>query len=341
MGDITRTLRFGDFTLDLANRQLWRAGEKVELGSRYFDALVLLAAHPHALISKYRFMEEVWRGIPVTDEALTQCIRTLRRALDDDASNPRFIETVPKHGYRFLPNVEAGGIPMQSLGEPDSPAARLAGATTLGALGAGVLGGAFYGIFGTTGSAAGIATIILLSAVLALLGGGGIGVGMAIAALWRGEKDWSVVVGGAAGGVVVGALGSAMAAHGMQSLTGVLPGRVTGIFEGLALGVAASASLVCVKRMDLSPVTAIGLAASIGALMTGLTALAGGSFLGATLAVLDAHFPASQLEMAGVGAMLEEPDFAMKSRVGTAICEGAMFAAAIVFANLRWRARQM
>ena len=47
-------------------------------------------------------MGEVWRGIPVTDEALTQCIRTLRKQLGDDAARPRFIETVPKNGYRFV-----------------------------------------------------------------------------------------------------------------------------------------------------------------------------------------------------------------------------------------------
>src|SRR6185503_19790630 len=57
-------------------------------------------------ISKDRFLDEVWRGVPVTDEALTQCIKTLRRQLGDDAARPRFIETVPKHGYRFVAPVE-------------------------------------------------------------------------------------------------------------------------------------------------------------------------------------------------------------------------------------------
>src|SRR4029079_1972014 len=56
-----------------------------------------------------QFLTEVWRGVPVTDEALTQCIKTLRRKLGDDASRPRFIETVPKHGYRFIAPVEVIG----------------------------------------------------------------------------------------------------------------------------------------------------------------------------------------------------------------------------------------
>jgi DNA-binding winged helix-turn-helix (wHTH) protein len=60
------------------------------------------------LVSKDRFLDEVWRGVPVTDEALTQCIKALRRALGDEAASPRFIATVPKHGYRFIAPVAAG-----------------------------------------------------------------------------------------------------------------------------------------------------------------------------------------------------------------------------------------
>jgi DNA-binding winged helix-turn-helix (wHTH) protein len=96
------TYAFDEFSLDFGDRRLRRAGEPVELSSRYFDALVLLLSEAGKLVSKDRFMDEVWRGVPVTDEALTQCIKTLRRQLGDDASAPRFIETVPKHGYRFI-----------------------------------------------------------------------------------------------------------------------------------------------------------------------------------------------------------------------------------------------
>ena len=121
MGEASDTLRFGDFTLDLADRRLLRDGERVDLGSRYFDALALLCAHPDTLVTKDRFMEEVWKGIPVTDEALTQCIRTLRRALGDDAAKPRFIETVPKHGYRFVAPVKTVGPDESEPPEVDKP----------------------------------------------------------------------------------------------------------------------------------------------------------------------------------------------------------------------------
>ena len=111
------SFRFDCFELDPGNRRLCRDGAPVELNARYLDALVLLAAEQGRLVSKDRFLDEVWRGIPVTDEALTQCIKTLRRQLGDDAANPRFIETVPKHGYRFLAAVEV------TDGEPGQAAA--------------------------------------------------------------------------------------------------------------------------------------------------------------------------------------------------------------------------
>ena len=98
--------RFDRFHLDPHDRQLRRDEMPVELNSRYLDALMLLVREKGRLVSKDRFLDEVWRGVPVTDEALTQCIKTLRRQLGDDAASPRFIETVPKHGYRFVADVE-------------------------------------------------------------------------------------------------------------------------------------------------------------------------------------------------------------------------------------------
>ena len=103
------TYRFDRFSLDTTDRRLRRDGEPVELSARYFDALVLLLQEAGTLVSKDRFMGEVWAGVPVTDEALTQCIKSLRRALGDDAARPRVIETVPKHGYRFIAAVEPSG----------------------------------------------------------------------------------------------------------------------------------------------------------------------------------------------------------------------------------------
>ncbi|MCC6735451.1 MAG: winged helix-turn-helix domain-containing protein [Bauldia sp.] len=100
--------RFGPFSLDVADRRLTRDGATVELAPRTFDALALLVSEVGRLVPKARFFEEVWGEIAVGDEALTQCIKTLRQKLGDEASNPRFILTVPKHGYRFVAEVRVG-----------------------------------------------------------------------------------------------------------------------------------------------------------------------------------------------------------------------------------------
>src|ERR1044071_273136 len=102
-----RRYQFDNFSLDPAERRLFAGEMPVELNSRYFDALLLLLQHPGTLLSKERFLQEVWQGVPVTDEVLTQCIKTLRRQLGDSATRPRLIETVPKHGYRFIAAVNS------------------------------------------------------------------------------------------------------------------------------------------------------------------------------------------------------------------------------------------
>src|SRR5215208_6308755 len=97
--------RFDNFYLDAANRQLWRDRESIALNSKYFDVLLLLASHSGQLVEKSRIFEEIWSGVFVTDAALTQCVKDIRRQLGDDASNPRYIKTIPKHGYIFIGNV--------------------------------------------------------------------------------------------------------------------------------------------------------------------------------------------------------------------------------------------
>ncbi len=101
----TPIYRFGDFTLDVVNRELIYEEERLDLSARYFDALVLLVRQHGRLVEKDRFFEEVWDDVVVSDSALTQCIKEIRRQLGDNASNPQFIQTVPRHGYRFIADV--------------------------------------------------------------------------------------------------------------------------------------------------------------------------------------------------------------------------------------------
>src|SRR3954453_16557134 len=146
------SFRFRDFRFDPDERLLIRGAERLDLNSRYLDALALLLRERGRLVTKERFMDEVWRGVPVTDEALTQCIRTLRKQLGDEAGRPRFIETVPKHGYRFIAPVE-GGIEHDSVAVgPSARSARdwarftqIGAAGTIGGGLAGLIGGVIYG----------------------------------------------------------------------------------------------------------------------------------------------------------------------------------------------------
>ncbi len=96
---------FGDIHIDARNRQLWRGGQLVPLNSKYFDVLLLLVCKRGQLVEKQHLFDEVWDGVFVTDAALTQCIKDIRKQLGDDASNPRYIKTVPKHGYIFIAHV--------------------------------------------------------------------------------------------------------------------------------------------------------------------------------------------------------------------------------------------
>ena len=93
---------FDGFYIDATNRQLWREGKPLALNSKYFDVLLLLISHKGRLVEKQRIFDEIWEGVFVTDSALTQCIKDIRRQLGDTASNPRYIKTVPKHGYIFI-----------------------------------------------------------------------------------------------------------------------------------------------------------------------------------------------------------------------------------------------
>ena len=110
--------RFDDFVLDIRNRQVRRKHAVLPLNSRYFDVLVLLVSNAGQLVEKNRIFDEVWEDVIVSDTALTQCIKSIRKQLEDDASNPRYVKTVPKHGYVFI------GEAVEIVDEPSPQAAK-------------------------------------------------------------------------------------------------------------------------------------------------------------------------------------------------------------------------
>ena len=112
-----RLYRFGAFSLSPSERRLLRGGVEVPLIPRYFDLLVLLVERRHEAVHRREIMGSVWCDVVVSDSALTQAIRTIRRALDDDPREPRYIRTVSRHGYRFVgPEEEA--VPVAAPAPP-------------------------------------------------------------------------------------------------------------------------------------------------------------------------------------------------------------------------------
>lgn len=93
---------FAGFTVSTARRVLSRSGRELPLIPRYFDLLVLLLRRRNEAVHRSEIMETVWSDVVVSDGALSQAIRTLRRTLGDDSREPVFIRTVSRHGYRFV-----------------------------------------------------------------------------------------------------------------------------------------------------------------------------------------------------------------------------------------------
>lgn len=132
--------RFRDFKLEPAERRLSAAGKSIPLTPKVFDTLVLLVERAGHVVSKDELMKLLWPRGYVEESNLTKHIWLIRRALGDGEDDSRFIETVPKVGYRFVAPVTSGlssaaGIDisqaeaLQPVGAPLTPA--LASASTV------------------------------------------------------------------------------------------------------------------------------------------------------------------------------------------------------------------
>ena len=97
---------FDDVTVDGANFRIFKAGVMITLTPRAFDVLIALLRQPGRVVEKRELFDQVWGDTIVTDNALTKVIKEIRHTLGDDADAPRYIETVPKRGYRFIGKVE-------------------------------------------------------------------------------------------------------------------------------------------------------------------------------------------------------------------------------------------
>lgn len=110
----TRSFRFGLFEADVSNKFLTRNGVRVKIQDQPFRVLLLLLEHPGEIVSRDQLRSNLWRdGTYVDfDGSLNVILKKLRAALGDNPDNPRFIETVPRSGYRFIAPVSA--TPMET-----------------------------------------------------------------------------------------------------------------------------------------------------------------------------------------------------------------------------------
>lgn len=305
---------FAGFQLNPAQRQLYYHGQLQELNSRYLDALLLLLHHAGELVSKQQFFEQVWPGLVVSDEALTQCIRTLRRVLGDNATAPRFIETVPKHGYRFIAQVsrEDGNAPasLTPTARPVANETRIErqrqhlwfsiGYGVVGAAVAGLTGGMLYGLLAAmqalnSGSQAMSFLLVLLSVttLLALVAGAAIAAAISAAQLWRSQQPLWTLLAGALAGLLVGAFVSVLLKDMLILFFGRSPAQLTGATEGLLIGLAVATTLLLLRRQP--RFYRLGFALLPGMLAGLLISLSGGVLLAGSLAQLAAEFPQATL----------------------------------------------
>jgi TolB-like protein/DNA-binding winged helix-turn-helix (wHTH) protein/Tfp pilus assembly protein PilF len=100
----TRVVRFGLFEADFEQRILTKGGLRVKLQDQPFQVLAMLLERPGELVTREEIQQRLWPGDTFVefDDGLNTAIKKLRAALSDSADNPRFVETIPRRGYRYL-----------------------------------------------------------------------------------------------------------------------------------------------------------------------------------------------------------------------------------------------
>src|SRR6516162_10072217 len=108
-------VRFGVYQADLQNGELRKNGVRLRLQGQPFQVLSLLLKRPGEVVTREELRRSVWPMDTFVDfdHALNTAVKKVRSVLGDDADNPRFVETVPRRGYRFIAPVNSNGAPAQ------------------------------------------------------------------------------------------------------------------------------------------------------------------------------------------------------------------------------------
>jgi DNA-binding winged helix-turn-helix (wHTH) protein len=104
-------LRFGSFTVDGRAREIFRKGKKLEVQPQPMQVLVSLLENAGEVVTREELRQKIWPADTFVDfeHSLNTAIKKLRQALGDNAARPKYIETLPRRGYRFRRTVEASG----------------------------------------------------------------------------------------------------------------------------------------------------------------------------------------------------------------------------------------
>ncbi|HSY65885.1 MAG TPA: winged helix-turn-helix domain-containing protein [Terriglobales bacterium] len=128
---VTRILHFGVFEVDLKACELRKQGLRLKLPEQPFQVLVVLLENPGEIVTRDELRNRLWQGDTFVDfdHGLNNAVMRLREVLGDSSDNPRFVETIPRRGYRFIAPVAGSFIPAPSPPhqEPESVHGQVAG----------------------------------------------------------------------------------------------------------------------------------------------------------------------------------------------------------------------
>ncbi len=105
---VCRVVHFGVFEADFRSGELRKSGLKIKIQEQPFQVLGMLLAHPGEVVTREELRKSLWPADTFVDfeHGLNAAINKLREALGDSADNPRFVETLPRRGYRLIAPVE-------------------------------------------------------------------------------------------------------------------------------------------------------------------------------------------------------------------------------------------
>ena len=143
--DPTEDFQLADWLVQPSLNRLSRGDQSAQVEPKLMDVLCFLASRAGGVVSKNDITDAVWTDRFITDSVVTRAIAALRRTLEDDARDPRYIETISKRGYRLIATVSWPARPRTAAAAPLASPFRKAGAAVPFVVGQWVRGDGFYG----------------------------------------------------------------------------------------------------------------------------------------------------------------------------------------------------